>query len=295
MANEGIMINEDIKSYLATGESVFRDIYPFFFGGQECPPLHSFGPTVRDYYLLHICFKGKGVFYSNEQPFPIEKGQCFLIYPHELTFYQADEEEPWSYVWVALGGERLEKYLEFAGLTKENPVCLCRDTEKAVRYIEDILAHNTAEIENEFYIQGVLMKLFAELLRASEASRERESENTNYYISGAISYINLHFHEPITVQEIADFLGLNRSYLTEVFVREVHISPHQFLVNYRMAKASEFLMYTDVSMENIAYSCGYANLSSFSKAFKKIVGCSPAVYRRAKKSKTSIVNNQRQC
>ena len=96
-----------------------------------------------------------------------------------------------------------------------------------------------------------------------------------------------HYYVRPEVQEIADYLSLNRSYLTELFVRTLHLSPQQFLMKYRITKAVDFLTYTDLSVEHIACSCGYANISSFSKAFKKVTGISPSQYRNEHQTYTS--------
>lgn len=84
-------------SYLEVSNSLFRDIYTLFCGRQKCPSLYSFGPAVRECYLLHFCLDGCGDFYANDQHYHLEKGQGFLICPNELTFYQADEAHPWTY------------------------------------------------------------------------------------------------------------------------------------------------------------------------------------------------------
>lgn len=76
--------------------SIFSDIYTVFCGMQDCPPSYSFGPAVRNCYLLHLCLEGEGVFYSGEERYPIKQGQGFLIHPGKLTFYQADSVNPWS-------------------------------------------------------------------------------------------------------------------------------------------------------------------------------------------------------
>ncbi len=91
--------------------SIFSDIYTVFCGMQDCTPSYSFGPAVRDCYLLHLCLKGEGVFYSGEERYLLKQGQGFLIHPGKLTFYQADDVNPWSYLWVGIGGHDAEKYL----------------------------------------------------------------------------------------------------------------------------------------------------------------------------------------
>lgn len=158
-------------SYSEISNSIFKNIYTLFCGKQDCTPLYSFGPAIREYHLLHICTKGSGSFYANDYRYHIKKGQGFLIYPNELTFYQADEHTPWSYVWIAVSGEEVEKFLTLIGLSKQNPIFHCPDTERIASYIEDIMQHNTLSYSNEIYIEGVLMQLLSYLI---------ESANTPY-------------------------------------------------------------------------------------------------------------------
>lgn len=280
-----MIVNEDVYIYSVAGIKMFDDIYPLFCGKEKCLPRHFFGPAVREYYLLHICCSGKGRFYSKDYQGSVEEGQCFLIYPQETTFYQADEEAPWSYAWIAFDGEKVEKYLELFGISREHPVCDCCNVRKAESYIDDILNHNTLEVGNEFYIQGEMMKLFAELIQGESRVYQMQSKKENLYISKAIEYIQLHYHDQITVQEIADFIPLNRSYLTDIFMKTIHMTPSQFLMEFRMKQAATELVYSNDTVTQIAYSCGYDNIASFSKAFKRVNGCSPSVWRKRETEK----------
>lgn len=78
----------------------FRDINPVDCGWERCEPSHSFGPTARMYWLLHYVVSGSGVFESGGVRHPVRGGQMFVIRPLETTFYQADEHDPWEYIWI---------------------------------------------------------------------------------------------------------------------------------------------------------------------------------------------------
>lgn len=206
-----------------------------------------------------------------------------MIRPDRLTFYQADETEPWSYVWVAIAGSDIERYFQLIGTAPDHPVFTCPDPEKAKKYVLDMIAHHKMSLQNEIYIQGVLLQFLALLVEGSDYKTKSRKKIADVYVSQAISYIYKNYQNPISVQEIADFLSLNRSYLTELFLKTVHLSPQQFLVKYRMTKACELLQNTSLPIEHIAYSCGYCSTFSFSKAFRKVNGISPSGYRQFKK------------
>lgn len=272
-----------IKAYMATHERMFGDIYPVFVGEEKCAASHFAAPKIREYHLLHICVEGKGIFCKNGAVYKIAKGMGFWIYPQEESHYQADDKQPWSYVWIALCGEKVESYLKLMGVSKENPICQCTDPALHVSCIEEILCHNTLKIADQFYIQSLLMKLLSDLIQGQGKDVCYSVENKkNLYINRAISYVELHYKEDVTVQELADYLAINRSYMSELFSRTIGMSPKEYLIKYRIAKARNMLVYTDRSVEDIAVFCGYSNLSSFSKVFKKDTGYSPIQYRREK-------------
>lgn len=146
-----------------------------------------------------------------------------------------------------------------------------------------MMKHHALSAANEIYIQGILMQFLALLVEDAGCTVSPQQNTSSVYINQAISYIHKNYQNPLTVQEIADYLSLNRSYLTELFLKTVQLSPQQFLTRYRITKSEELLQSSSLSIQNIAYSCGYSSSFSFSKAFRKVNGLSPSEYRKQKK------------
>ena len=93
-------------------------------------------------------------------------------------------------------------------------------------------------------------------------------------------YIQNNYFHPIRVEDIAAYIGVDRSYLYTLFIRERGMSPSQYLSNFRLTRAAELLKLTDYTIESIAISCGYRDPLVFAKAFKKKYGASPLRYRK---------------
>ena len=72
------------------------DLSLSFYGYEECTPNYSFGPAIRDTYVLHYITKGKGQFHYNGKIVDLKTGDFFLLKPDELTFYQANSQDPWA-------------------------------------------------------------------------------------------------------------------------------------------------------------------------------------------------------
>jgi AraC-like DNA-binding protein len=87
--------------------------------------------------------------------------------------------------------------------------------------------------------------------------------------------------EEVTVEDIAESSGLNRSYFGKIFKETVGKSPQEFLISYRMIKAAELLKLTRYPINEIGSAVGYPNKLHFSRAFKSVYGVSPRNWRNA--------------
>lgn len=76
------------------------DINPRICGVEACAPGHSFGPAVREYFLLHYVVRGKGIFRRGKREYTLQAGEIFVIRPGEVTYYEADMRDPWEYMWA---------------------------------------------------------------------------------------------------------------------------------------------------------------------------------------------------
>lgn len=85
---------------------------------------------------------------------------------------------------------------------------------------------------------------------------------------------------PISITEIARQIGLSEFYFLRMYKQVFQISPHQHILQFRMAKAFEILKKSKASISDAALSCGFADLPSFSKAFKKRFGIYPTAIQK---------------
>lgn len=257
---------------------------------QECKPNYSYGPAVCPNYLLHYCLSGQGEYHVNNQVYQIKAGDAFLIMPNVVTYYQADQHEPWTYLWISFDGSKTRQYLKRCNLDEHNLVVHCDYINELRETTIAILAHNKLSYSNELFIQGQLYTFFSFLAKSANITyNDNVAPNYNPYVDKAIEYIQNNYQEMVTVNEIADYLSLNRSYLTTLFKKHLHLSPQEFLLKYRMMRAEDLLTNTDLTINQIAFSCGYSNQLSFSKAFSNSHQMAPRDYRKQFK----LVDNSR--
>jgi len=261
----------------------FSGLYLCFCGYSKCKALHNFGPAVRTNYIIHFILEGKGNYCVDENKYNLKAGEGFLIEPEVQTFYQADAVNPWSYLWVGFDGERAEEYLRDIGLNHKQLTFSFTKLDEVKALVLEMLKHNTASLANEFLLEGLLYQLFAILSEGIIGIDIKYQNQENQYIRQAINYIQNNYFDGIGVQDVADYIGITRNYLYTLFQKNLKMSPKEFLTNYRITLSTDMLTLTDLSIEGVAFSCGYKDSLVFAKVFKQYFKMSPSEYRKTRR------------
>ena len=107
-------------------------------------PAHSFGPVARNHYLFHYVISGTGTHTAQNSSgdsitYKIRSGQGFMIFPHQICTYIADNELPWEYVWLEFDGLKVKEAVESCGLNISHPVYRPRHKDLAQQMKEEML------------------------------------------------------------------------------------------------------------------------------------------------------------
>lgn len=263
----------------------FIDLGMYQYGYEQCEPGHSFGPATRNHYLFHYIISGTGTLMADNakgetQTYSIKSGQGFLVFPGQITTYIADQNLPWEYVWIEFDGLRVKEALDLTELSVNTPVYHSHSKDLREQLMNEMLYIVHHAKESPFHLIGHLY-LFLDYLTQSAKSKKlvQSSKMSDYYIKEAINYIEQNFQNNITIEDIAAVCGINRSYFGKIFRNSIGRSPQEFLMNYRMVKATELLKLTSLSIAEIGSAVGYENQLHFSRAFKTIYGVSPREWR----------------
>lgn len=272
---------------------LFHDMSLWFCGMSECSPGHKVGPGVRPNYIIHFILEGKGTFHVADKVYEIAKGQGFLIEPETVVSYISDEKKPWTYMWIGFAGERAKKYLADIGLHGDNPVFQCEKMEELKNLLLKMFERKQISVANQYHLQSLLYEFFAVLADGVKIDTIEQGGKDNIYVREAVNFIRNNYFRGINVSDIADHISVNRSYLYKLFQASFQKSPKEFLTTYRISRAEELLTWSELSIEGIAWSCGYNDALVFSKVFKKMTGLSPTVYRKqnVKEIANSVAGN----
>ena len=264
----------------------FVDLGLYQFGREDCAPAHSFGPAIRNHFLFHYILSGKGTLMwqdgkGKENITHLKAGQGFLISPGQITTYVADDRIPWEYCWLEFDGLRAKESLEITGLSVNQPVYNAVHTEFTEKMVDEMLYIVRNKKEAPLHLIGHLYIFIDALTRSVRDYRPSADKVKDFYIKEALAFIEHNYMNDISVENIAESSGLNRSYFGKIFKESVGKSPQEFLISYRMIKAAELLRLTHYSVNEIGSAVGYPNQLHFSRAFKSVYGVSPRNWRNA--------------
>ncbi|MDR6550512.1 AraC family transcriptional regulator [Paenibacillus qinlingensis] len=266
-------------------ERLFRkdpDLHLLHWGKEDCKPGHAVGPGVRDMYKIHLIHKGKGIVRIGNVTHQLNPGQGFLIFPHVISYYEADQIEPWTYSWIGFQGAQVESIVSRTRLSPENAI-FPMDRKVMPTMYEQLTEANTYSNSADLHIKATLFSFMTALLDVAPASSSSDVLPTKWdsYIIQSMEFIHAHYNEPISIEGIAALLKLDRKYFSAIFKEATGLPPQQYLLQYRMNKASDLLEKSNYAIGEIANSVGYQDQLIFSKMFKRVKGVSPKQYRNS--------------
>ncbi|MDQ0058949.1 AraC family transcriptional regulator [Paenibacillus harenae] len=272
-----------MKLYYAKSPLISSDIYPMQYGEQQCDNGYSFGPAVRNFYLIHYIYSGQGELHINNKAYKVHAGQFFLIYPKQTAYYKADDNEPWLYRWIEFDGSFSEKIMTVTGFSHENHVI--NDDNGVGIALKNIIDLGWSDFET---IMSHFWPFIAALTKGKLLKKDENTAET--YVSYAKNYIRSNVHKRISVSEIAHFLNIDRSHLARIFKSICGISTQQFIISLKMETASQSLKKNSMTIKEVANSVGYDNQMEFSKLFKKHFNMTPTQWREQEFFQQSINN-----
>lgn len=249
-ANVQVLLNKNLQ-----------DINPILAGWADNIPGGGVPPRNRNHSLLHYVRKGRGVLHAKGGDIPVCAGQAFLLMQGEALGYSADTEDPWSYSWVGFTGSLAE---EFSVLPRVFDVD------------EDLLSYlRTLESPSEsmaYDLASDLFRLYARLVR--------QGKNRQHYVQSVKEHIEANYMQKISVESIANRLGLDRRYLSQQFKRKTGFTIQGYILETRLRAAKQHMM-QGRSVSEAAMLSGFNDISNFSKFFTREQKMTPREFKRA--------------
>lgn len=235
------------------------------------------GRILNEYQLLYNP-EGEGEFESAHcRKMPLKPGDMFLLFPGEWHTYHPAPHTGWKSYWIGFKGRNMDDRVKAGFMTPEKPIY-------HVGYssvIETLYKRAfEAAMEEAAYAQQVMAGLVNHLIGIMYSLERNIELGKNQQQVDMISKARLRIRESleseVTIQKIAEELGVSYSNFRKLFKEYTGLSPATYQQELRLLRAKELLTTTDLSIKEIAYRLNFESPDYFSAKFKAKMGCKPS-------------------
>lgn len=238
------------------------------------------GRELDEYQILYV-FEGEGVFCSEHIPSThIKVGDIFLLFPGEWHTYHPLSEKGWKSYWIGFRGKNINDRVKAGFLSPVKPIYHVGFSNAILGLFEEAI--RTAS-EEAAYSQQTLAGIVNHLIGLMYSLERNIILNKD---SAHVDMINKARHRireslegSLTIQQIAEELGVSYSSLRKLFKEFTGIAPAMYQQNLRLQRAKELLTTTDESIKEIAYRLNFESPDYFSAKFKSQTGMKPSEFR----------------
>ncbi|WP_235856638.1 AraC family transcriptional regulator [Niallia taxi] len=233
-------------------------------------------------YVFQYTLSGMGRIDAVGKSYTVKAGEAFIVeIPSDHRYYFPKESEGWEFIFITLVGREASacwrQMQELSG-----PVLKVPPDSKLIRLLLKIYQETSEQkVTDAYYASAKAYEFVMECYRFIR-NIEKTAKGFSSQITEALTFIQTHYHEPITLDEIAAVSGFSRYYFIKQFQHQLNMTPMQYLTKIRIQKAVELLRSTRIPVTDIATQVGYANANYFNKVFRKAVGVSAGTFRESK-------------
>ncbi|MBD8068754.1 AraC family transcriptional regulator [Bacillus sp. PS06] len=231
--------------------------------------------------IFQYTLGGKGAIRIGEQTFSLKKGDAFLVQlPSDHCYYLPDDSSHWEFIYITLYGQEAIHY--YHTLTERHGHLLTLPTDaRPIKQIYHSLERiQTKGIHHSYEASGHAYTFLMECMQYFE-HEQRKGSKLPLAVAKAIKYMETHYQEDLSLNDIVSVSGLSKYHFTRLFHKAVNDTPIKYLTKIRMNQALDLLKNRDLSIEEVASAVGYTNGNYFSKVFKSVLDVTPSEYRNS--------------
>ena len=242
---------------------------------------YSKGRRLDEYQLLYI-LHGKGIIETkNCKQRNLNEGDLVILFPGEWHRYKPDKSIGWTEYWVGFTGNFDEFFNKNDLINYYDPIIETGNNEQILTLYNQIINLLKSNSPGDLLLlSGVTSNLLSFALAIKQRKVLEYSESINEIIKKAKLIIEENWKTDLSPKSISNELNVSYSWLRKYFKQYSDISIKEYQLNLKLNKARELLMFSDLSIKEIAFETGFNSQYHFSKIFKMKKGISPIGFRK---------------
>ncbi|MDD3402611.1 MAG: AraC family transcriptional regulator [Hespellia sp.] len=230
-----------------------------------------------DSFLIVYTLSGSGLLEMDDTTYPIEPHQLFFIPCMKHHYYCCRKDKEWEFLWIHFNGIAARGYYEKYS-TSQTPVITIDPQAGIPEQMRQVLSLiQKKELNRDYMISNILTNILTQLILTQ--SQGDESPFLPDYLIQTIKYIDQHFKEEISLDQLSKEIGISKFYLLKQFKKYFETTIREYQIVTRLNYAKELLKYTDTPVHDISDACGINQTSHFIHLFKKHECLTPLQYR----------------
>ena len=261
---------------------------------EASPRLQSQGLHAHDYYEFYFHINGGRLYCVDDTVFELEANQLILIPPLHMHGLVCDRDlVDYRRCWLYLAPETLNRLgfgkLHLNSMLEEafkNQNCIKvlnkADSKSLVEIVQKVEKNSTKKNPENFLLEDysniIKLLLIIKKKHGTKTQLQPKPVSSNA-IQEVLHYINENYTKPLSIKELSSLFYMSESSLSHEFRKYTNKGVYEYILYKRIIRAKE-LLFTDMSLTQIAMECGFNDYSNFLRVFEKNTACSPKKYRK---------------
>ena len=174
------------------------------------------------------------------------------------------------------------------------PASPCVEFRADAGFADPLLAHLLLNLDSEMnagnpsgalYAESISAAAIAQLIRTHACAPPRlgvpKGRLPRNRLARIVEYIDANLHRHVSLAELAGVVEMNVFHMMRTFKTTLGVPPHRYILHRRVERAKSLLRDPALTLSEITFRCGYAEQSSFTRAFQKVTGAAPGTYRNS--------------
>ncbi len=238
-------------------------------------------PAGSGQFILIYCVDGQGEIRVGETLHIVQADHFFIIPPGCSHAYHADELNPWSIYWIHFSGSKSGLFARMACQS----IAINRGKTSRISDRVDLFSEIFRNLERGFsietleYINLCINYLLASFTHVSQFRLVKEA-GENDPVAQGINFMLENLSRKLRLSEIASQTGLSASYYSSLFQNRTGHSPIDYFIQLKIQRACRLLDNSGWLIADVSRETGFDDQFYFSRVFRKVMGMSPAQYRK---------------
>ena len=234
-----------------------------------------------DQHILIYCVDGEGKVEIEKQQFQLKQNQYIIIPKNVAHNYNSSTTRPWTIYWLHFAGEKASLFINPTVRRYEIGSEMQDRFTDRIFLFDEIYQNLTTgcSYENLEYANTCLWHMLGSLKYFLQFKSNKQYNNDGS-INKCIEYMKKNINKQMTVGELARYSGFSESHFSLLFKKKTGQSPLNFATYLKIQKACHLIEFSDMKIRDIAAELGYEDAFYFSRVFSKVMGMSPAKFKK---------------